>query len=91
MLGQGLEPFWQAVTQFRQMQTANGRLASRREKQSLSWMWERIHFGLKQAFHQHPQVQAMLPQTIEAVAQGRLPASTAARNLLSIQAHNAIP
>ncbi len=91
LLGQGLEPFWQAVTQFRQMQTANGRLAARREKQSLSWMWERIDYGLKQAFRQHPQVQAMLPQTIEAVAQGRLPASTAARNLLSIQAHNAIP
>lgn len=91
LLGQGLEPFWQAVSQFRQMQTANGRLASRREKQSLSWMWERIDYGLKQAFRQHPQVQAMLPQTIEAVAQGRLPASTAARNLLSIQAHNAIP
>ena len=91
LLGQGLEPFWQAVSQFRQLQTANGRLALRREKQSLSWMWERIDFGLKQAFRQHPQVQAMLPQTIEAVAQGRLPASTAARNLLSIQAHNAIP
>lgn len=89
LLGQGLEPFWQAVSQFRQMQTANGRLASRREKQSLAWMWERIDFGLKQAFRQHPQVRALLPQTIEAVAQGRLPASTAARNLLSIQAHNA--
>jgi LAO/AO transport system kinase len=27
----------------------------------LAWMWERIDFGLKQAFRQHPQVKAMLP------------------------------
>ena len=86
LLGQGLEPFWQAVGTFRAMQTANGRLATRREKQALAWMWERIDFGLKQAFRQHPQVQALLPQTLQAVAEGRLPASAAARNLLAAQA-----
>ncbi|MEG2630359.1 MAG: methylmalonyl Co-A mutase-associated GTPase MeaB [Comamonas sp.] len=85
LLGQGVEAFWQAVQQFREMQTANGRLVSRREKQSLAWMWERVDAGLKQAFRSHPEVQALLPQTLAAVAQGRLPASTAARNLLAAQ------
>jgi LAO/AO transport system kinase len=85
LLGQGVEAFWQAVQQFREMQTANGRLVSRREKQSLAWMWERIDAGLKQAFRSHPEVQALLPQTLAAVAEGRLPASTAARNLLAAQ------
>ena len=85
LLGQGVEAFWQAVQQFRQMQTTNGRLVSRREKQSLAWMWERIDAGLKQAFRSHPEVQALLPQTLAAVAEGRLPASTAARNLLAAQ------
>lgn len=89
LLGQGVEAFWQAVQQFRQMQTANGRLVSRREKQSLAWMWERIDAGLKQAFRSHPDVQALLPQTLAAVAQGRLPASTAARNLLAAQSQSA--
>ncbi len=85
LLGQGVEAFWQAVQQFREMQTANGRLVSRREKQSLAWMWERVDAGLKQAFRSHPEVQALLPQTLAAVVEGRLPASTAARNLLAAQ------
>jgi LAO/AO transport system kinase len=89
LLGQGVVEFCQAVQQFRQMQTANGRLVSRREKQSLAWMWERIDAGLKQAFRTHPDVQALLPQTLAAVAQGRLPASTAARNLLAAQSQAA--
>jgi LAO/AO transport system kinase len=47
--------------QLQDLQTANGRLALRREKQALAWMWERIDFGLKQAFRQHPQVKACSP------------------------------
>jgi putative protein kinase ArgK-like GTPase of G3E family len=42
--------FWAAVTQFQKLQTANGRLAARRQQQALAWMWERIDAGLKQAF-----------------------------------------
>ncbi|MBX9936440.1 MAG: methylmalonyl Co-A mutase-associated GTPase MeaB [Burkholderiaceae bacterium] len=82
LLGQGVDSFWAAVSEFQRLQTANGRLATRREKQALSWMWERIDAGLKQAFRQHPQVQALLPSTLADVAAGRLAPSTAARNLL---------
>lgn len=87
--GQGVGEFWQTVQQFQQLQTANGRLAQRREQQALAWMWERIDAGLKQAFRQHPQVQALLPSTLADVAAGRLAASTAARNLLAAQAASA--
>jgi len=83
--GQGIDGFWAAVTQYRQLQTANGRLAARREKQALAWMWERIDAGLKQAFRQHPQVRELLPRLQQDVAAGRVAASTAARNLLSAQ------
>ena len=82
---QGMEDFWAVVCEFRRMQTANGRLAARREKQALAWMWERIDFGLKQAFRAHPQVRALLPQMQADVAAGRIAASTAARNLLAAQ------
>ena len=85
LLGNGVDDFWAAVSSFRDMQTANGRLQLRREKQSLAWMWERIDFGLKQAFRQHPQVKAMLPVLQDDVAAGRIAASTAARNLLLAQ------
>ena len=79
---QGVEQFWQAVSQFRDLQTRNGRLAARRQHQSLSWMWERIDAGLKQAFKGNPAVRALLPQVTKEVEQGRLAASTAARQLL---------
>ena len=90
LLGQGVDGFWAAVTQYRQLQTANGRLAARREKQALAWMWERIDAGLKQSFRQHPQVRHLLPQLQQDVAAGRIAASTAARNLLSAQSGQAL-
>ncbi|MDD0838124.1 methylmalonyl Co-A mutase-associated GTPase MeaB [Curvibacter sp. HBC61] len=83
LLGQGVDRFWDSVAEFRRLQTANGRLQARRQSQALAWMWERIDAGLKQAFRAHPQVQTLLPQFTQDVALGRLPASTAARQLLS--------
>jgi LAO/AO transport system kinase len=79
---QGLESFWEAVTRFRALQDANGQWAARRQRQALGWMWERIDAGLKREFRQHPQVRGLLPETLAAVTQGRLPASVAARRLL---------
>lgn len=84
--GTGVDAFWAAAAQFKTLQTANGKLALRRQNQALAWMWERIDAGLKRAFRTHPQVEALLVQTTREVAQGRLPASTAARNLLQAQA-----
>ena len=83
LLGTGVDAFWDAVSRFRALQDANGKLATRREKQALAWMWERIDAGLKQAFRQHPQVRESLPRTLAQVAAGTLPASTAARQLLA--------
>ncbi len=80
---QGVDAFWDAVTQFKTLQSANGQWASRRQGQALAWMWERIDAGLKQAFKQHPQVRERLPGLIDAVQSGQVAASTAARNLLS--------
>jgi len=89
LAGTGIDAFWDAVQEFRAVQTANGRLAARREKQALAWMWERIDAGLKQAFRQHPHVRELLPRAIAQVAAGALPASTAARNLLAAHAGQA--
>ena len=82
--GEGVEPFWAAARDFKARQTANGKFAVRRQAQALSWMWERIEAGLKQAFRHHPDVSALLPQLTAQVAAGQLPASTAARHLLHI-------
>ena len=86
---QGVDAFWAAVTEFRSLQATNGKLDSRRQHQALSWMWERIDAGLKLAFRQDPAVSALLPSLLEQVGKGQLPASTAARNLLSAHTQRA--
>jgi len=82
LLGQGLDAFWAEVLEFKALQTANSRFASRRQTQALAWMWERIDAGLKQRFKAQPEVAALLPRLSDEVRSGRLPASTAARVLL---------
>ena len=84
--GLGLDDFWQSVTEFRNLQTANGRLMQRRQQQALAWMWERIDAGLKASFRQHSGVRQVLPDTTQAVVQGQLAPSTAARRLLELAA-----
>ncbi|MFT3720126.1 methylmalonyl Co-A mutase-associated GTPase MeaB [Pseudorhodoferax sp.] len=91
LTGAGVDRFWAAVSAFREIQAANGRLAARREKQALAWMWERIQAGLKQAFRQHPGVRERLPSITAEVAAGRLPASAAARQLLQLSGAAAQP
>ena len=83
LLGQGVDAFWSAVTEFKTLQTANGKFALRREKQALAWMWERIEAGLRHSFRSQVQVQALLPALSQQVSQGQVAASTAARQLLS--------
>jgi LAO/AO transport system kinase len=83
LLNQGVDHFWAAVTEFRDLQTRNGRLGLRRQQQALSWMWERIDAGLKQNFRAQPRVRNLLPELSQQVAAGQLAASTAARQLLN--------
>jgi LAO/AO transport system kinase len=80
----GLEDFWRAVTEFRTLQTANGRLQQRRHAQDEAWMWERIDAGLKQRFRSHPAVHEQLAAMAAQVRCGTLAASVAARRLLDL-------
>jgi LAO/AO transport system kinase len=88
LTGRGVDGFWDKVQEFRSLQVANGRFGARREHQALAWMWERIDAGLKQAFRQNPRVNALLPDMVKEVEQGRLAASTAARQLLDASHSN---
>lgn len=82
--GEGVDRFWDTVSQFRTLQTANQRLTLRRQQQSRAWMWERIDAGLKQRFRAHPRVKGKLDDTVRQVLAGELPPSTAARQLLDL-------
>jgi LAO/AO transport system kinase len=87
--GEGIDTFWAKVLEFKALQAGNGKFATRRQRQALSWMWERIDAGLKQAFAQHPAVKAMLPHLTQEVLEGRVAASTAARNMLAAHMNEA--
>lgn len=80
----GVDAFWQTVSQFRTLQTANGRLAARRRAQDEAWMWERIDAGLKARFRAHPPIRELLPALSAEVRAGRVAASVAARRLLDL-------
>ncbi len=82
--GQGVAAFWMQVQRYRQLQEANGLLAERRRRQARAWMWERIDAGLREAFARHPGVAQRLPTLTEDVLAGRIVASAAARELLSL-------
>jgi LAO/AO transport system kinase len=82
--GSGLPEFWAAVTRFRELQTANGRLVARRHAQDQAWMWALIDAGLKQRFKAHPAVQQQLPALADQVRAGTVAASVAARRLLDL-------
>jgi LAO/AO transport system kinase len=84
LMGTGLNAFWQAVTHFREMQTAGGRIALRRHTQDQAWMWERIAAGLRQRFDNDPAVHDALPAITAEVRAGRLAPSVAARRLLDL-------
>ncbi len=82
--GAGLAEFWQAVTNFRQLQQSCGATQRRRRRQDENWMHERIEAGLRQRFQLHPAVRAQLPVLAAQVRAGALAASVAARRLLDL-------
>ncbi|UXH80857.1 methylmalonyl Co-A mutase-associated GTPase MeaB [Roseateles amylovorans] len=81
---EGIDAFWQAVTDFHSQQQANGGFDDKRRHQSLAWMWDRIQAGLKQQFKSASAVREALADTTARVLDGQLAASTAARELLAI-------
>lgn len=85
--GTGVTDLWDHVLRFQKLQTANGRLAARRQLQAGAWMWERIDAGLKGAFKTNPAVQALLPELSSAVNLGTVAPSVAARRLLEAMGH----
>lgn len=81
---EGISEFWDTVSQFKDIQTQYGHLSHRRQQQAQAWMWERIESGLKQSFENNVAVQKALPELSQAVNDGQIAASVAARRLLDL-------
>jgi LAO/AO transport system kinase len=82
--GDGLPAFWATVQRMVKQRREQGRFEQRRLQQNEAWMWERIEAGLRERFAQHPAVAQAMPAAREAVRNGSLAPSVAARRLLAL-------
>jgi LAO/AO transport system kinase len=78
----GVDAVWEAVARRHAALAAEGRLAERRRRQNLRWLWALVEDGLRQAVHAHPAVQAIRGDLEREVLAGSVPAAVAARRIL---------
>lgn len=80
----GMGDVWQMLTTFRQAMQQSGEFEQLRQGQSVDWMWSLLMDDLKIMFMQHKQVNSLLGQIQDAVAQGGTTPSAASRRLLDL-------
>ncbi len=78
----GLDTIWHLVREHRDKFEATGELQTRRKEQNVQWMWAMIEEGLKERFHNHPEVKKYLPDTTRQVRRGEMAPTLAVRELL---------
>ena len=82
--GNGLEELWSIIQAHRLVLMDGGELEGNRRNQQKNWMWEQIEERLLSSFRAHPKVAAALPAIEQALADGSLPPSLAADQLLAM-------
>jgi LAO/AO transport system kinase len=79
---QGVDTVWDALEHRHAWLAATSRLAERRHRQDLRWLWALVEDHLRQAVHTHPAVRAVQGNLEREVLAGTTPAATAARRIL---------
>lgn len=82
--GAGLPELWTAIEMHRKKTEASGSRAKRRAGQQVRWLDALIQDGLADGFARKPEIAARLSAVRQGVAAGRIPASTAADELLAL-------
>jgi len=85
--GMGLPDLWAAIELHRRKTEASGGRAARRAGQQVRWLDALIREGLVERFLGRPDVAARLAGVRQDVAEGRIPASLAADELLGLAFH----
>jgi LAO/AO transport system kinase len=80
----GIDKAWETVLRHREMLEATGQFERRRAAQARDWMWSEVQDSLITALQGDPEVRKQIPSLEAATSEGRLPATTAARQLLDI-------
>jgi GTPase len=81
---QGLEELWEKVLNHRNLTTASGEFAERRQRQSVAWMRDMLEERLMAALKAHPDVARELPGIEADVRAGRLLPTLAVKSILSL-------
>ena len=78
----GIEEIWNTVLDHRRKLTESGELERKRRRQAVDWMWFLVEEGLKERFHEHPQVKKALAGIVRDVENGDIAPTVAASKLL---------
>jgi LAO/AO transport system kinase len=82
LTGMGVANIWDVVERFRTKMAESGVFDARRREQNREWLHTLVEDQLRAYFYDHPAVKAALPEIEQAVTEGTLPATAAARELL---------
>jgi LAO/AO transport system kinase len=82
--GLGLPELWAAIGVHSKKTEASGARAKRRAGQQVRWLDSLIEEGLARGFSQRPEIAERLRSVRRAVAEGQIPASSAADELLAL-------
>jgi LAO/AO transport system kinase len=82
--GDGLPDLWTAIELHRKKTEASGSRLKRRAGQQVRWLDALIQEGLAEGFARSPEIASRLRTVRQGVAEGRIPASTAADELLAL-------
>ncbi len=80
----GLDDLIERLQRFHLEQMRTHAFENKRAEQAVSWLWERIHSGLRHAFMDNLDVKNALDLVVQQVSSGALDASIAARRLLAL-------
>ncbi len=80
--GAGLAELWATVEKHQQVLRESGELERRRGAQQVVWTWDTVRDRLLDRMRDSPAVQALIPETEQAVRRGELPPSLAADRIL---------
>ncbi|WP_068317930.1 methylmalonyl Co-A mutase-associated GTPase MeaB [Polycladidibacter hongkongensis] len=83
LTGEDLDRLWRLALDYKAAMQESGAFARRRQNQQVDWMWEMIEAHLRNSFQEAEAVSQELPQIMQAVRSGTLPATAAVSKLLA--------
>lgn len=82
LTGDGIPEIWGVIEDFCETTKGSGVFQARRQSQVRDWLHVMVEEELKARFYQHPNVLYILPTLEQAVIDGAMPVTTAAKELL---------